>query len=115
MSDLNPLIPVFPKAADGTAEKPKPPAEALHQAQRRASLFAQLAADSLFQGEFVDGFLLEAEQTALKDVETCVIADLARARDQWVNTKQLRQRLCDEMAAAPATLKRLQAQGAADA
>ena len=46
------------------------------------------------------------------DVQTATIEDLARARDQWVNTKDLRQRLRDEMADAPAALQRLQSPAA---
>jgi len=113
MSQINPLTPVFPKPAAGAAAPPFLPAvQALDQAQRRASMFAQLGADPLFQAEFVDGFLREIEEKALVDVQTATIADLARARDQWVNTKDLRKRLCDEMADAPAALKRLQSPAA---
>jgi hypothetical protein len=109
MSQINTLNPVFPKPAAGAAAAPFVPAvQALDQAQRRASMFAQLGADPLFQAEFVDGFLQEMETKALADVEMAKIEDLARARDQWVNTKDLRQRLRDEMADAPAALKRLQ-------
>ena len=114
MSELNPLQPPKPKAVTGAPPAPPPAALALDKAQRRASLFAQLAADPLFQSEFVDGFLFEAEQTALHEVATCEIADLARARDQWVNTMDLRTRIYDEMNAAPATLKRLQTPATAD-
>jgi len=113
MSAINPLNPVFPKTADGGAAAPFLPAvQALDKAQRRASMFAQLGADPLFQAEFVDGFLKEAEEQALADVATATIEDLARARDQWVNTKDLRKRLCDEMADAPAQIKRLQSPAA---
>lgn len=112
MSEINPLNPVFPAAA---AERGAPvlPAElqALSQAQRRAAMFAQLQTDPLFQAEFVDGFLREAEQQALAEVESSPTDDLARARDQWVNTKHLRQRLRDEMRGAAAALHRLQNPG----
>lgn len=115
MSQINPLNPVFPKSAERAAAAPfLPPAQmqAQDQAQRRASMFAQLGADPLFQAEFVDGFLREKEEQALVDVEVATIEDLARARDQWVNTKDLRKRLRDEMANAPAALKRLQSPAA---
>jgi hypothetical protein len=114
MDQINPLNPVFPKSAAGAAAAPFLPAagQALDQAQRRASMFAQLGADPLFQAEFVDGFLKEKEEQALVDVQQATIEDLARARDQWVNTKDLRQRLRDEMADAPAALKRLQSPAA---
>jgi hypothetical protein len=113
MDQINPLNPVFPKSAAGAAAAPFLPAVmALDQAQRRASMFAQLGADPLFQAEFVDGFLKEKEEQALVDVQQATIEDLARARDQWVNTKDLRQRLRDEMADAPAALKRLQSPAA---
>lgn len=113
MSQINPLNPVFPKPPASEARPPFVPAVmALDQAQRRASLFAQLATDPLFQAEFVDGFLREMEEQALAEVKTAMIEDLARARDQWVNTQDLRKRLCDEMADAPAALKRLQSQAA---
>lgn len=109
MSQINPLNPVFPKSPAPEGVAPFLPAVgALDQAQRRASMFAQLGADTLFQAEFVDGFLRESEEKALAEVETAPIEDLARARDQWVNTKHLRERLRDEMADAPAALKRLQ-------
>lgn len=109
MSQINPLTPVFPKTAASEAAAPFLPAVlALDQAQRRASMFAQLGADALFQAEFVDGFLREMEEQALAEVQTATIEDLARARDQWVNTKDLRKRLRDEMADAPAALQRLQ-------
>lgn len=114
MSQINPLNPVFPKTAANEGGAPFLPAVgALDQAQRRASMFAQLGADALFQAEFVDGFLREIEERALVDVETATIEDLARARDQWVNTKDLRKRLVNEMADAPAALKRLQSPTAA--
>jgi hypothetical protein len=110
MNQVNPLIPVFPQTADGVAAAAPflPAMQALDQAQRRAAMFAQLGADPLFQAEFVDGFLKEMEDKALADVQEALIADLARARDQWVNTKDLRKRLRDEMADAPAALKRYQ-------
>ena len=114
MSQINPLNPVFTHPPPGVSAPPfLPAAQALDQAQRRASLFAQLGADPLFQAEFVDGFLKEMEEKALVDVQTATIEDLARARDQWVNTKDLRKRLLDEMADAPAALKRLQSPAAA--
>ncbi len=113
MSQINPLNPVFPKPPANEGVPPFLPAVmALDQAQRRASMFAQLGADPLFQAEFVDGFLKEKEEQALVDVQQATIEDLARARDQWVNTKDLRQRLRDEMADAPAALKRLQSPAA---
>lgn len=109
MSQINPLNPVFPKPPANEGVPPFLPAVmALDQAQRRASMFAQLGADPLFQTEFVDGFLRESEEKALLEVETATIEDLARARDQWVNTKHLRERLVNEMADAPAALQRLQ-------